>query len=48
MKLWGGRFTREIEAEMEKFNSSLSFDIRLLPYEIDVSLAHAAGLKKQG
>ncbi|HOB16334.1 MAG TPA: argininosuccinate lyase [Defluviitoga sp.] len=48
MKLWGGRFTREIEAEMEKFNSSLSFDIRLLPYEIDVSLAHAAGLKKAG
>jgi argininosuccinate lyase len=48
MKLWGGRFDKETDAEMEVFNSSISVDIRLLPYEVDVSIAHAAGLNKAG
>lgn len=48
MKLWGGRFDKGTNPEMEIFNSSISVDIRLLPYEVDVSIAHAAGLNKAG
>lgn len=48
MKLWGGRFDKGTNSEMEIFNSSISVDIRLLPYEVDVSIAHAAGLNKAG
>ncbi len=48
MKLWGGRFDKGINPEMESFNTSISVDIRLLSYEVDVSIAHAAGLNKAG
>ncbi|PNR92778.1 argininosuccinate lyase [Petrotoga sp. 9PWA.NaAc.5.4] len=48
MKLWGGRFKDGLDETMEKFNSSIYFDIRLLPYDIQASIAHAAGLKKAG
>lgn len=48
MKLWGGRFDKGTNPEMEIFNSSISVDIRLLPYEVDVSIAHADGLNKAG
>jgi argininosuccinate lyase len=46
MKLWGGRFKEKIAEDMEIFNSSINVDIRLLPYDIEASLAHAEGLKK--
>ncbi|POZ88049.1 MULTISPECIES: argininosuccinate lyase [Petrotoga] len=46
MKLWGGRFKEKIAEDMEIFNSSINVDIRLLPYDIEASLAHAKGLKK--
>ena len=48
MKLWGGRFKSETDKLMEDFNSSISFDIRLLKYDILGSIAHAKGLDKAG
>ncbi len=46
MKLWGGRFKSETDKLMEEFNSSISFDIRLLKHDILGSIAHAKGLIK--
>jgi len=46
MKLWGGRFKEKLAENMEILNSSIQVDIRLLPYDIEASLAHAKGLKK--
>lgn len=48
MKLWGGRFKKDLDKLMEDFNSSISFDIRLLKYDIIGSIAHAKGLYKAG
>ncbi|MGB9809670.1 MAG: argininosuccinate lyase, partial [Caldanaerobacter sp.] len=48
MKLWGGRFKKDLDKLMEDFNSSISFDIRLLKYDIVGSIAHAKGLYKAG
>ncbi|GLI19788.1 argininosuccinate lyase [Tepidanaerobacter syntrophicus] len=48
MKLWGGRFTKEADKAMERFNSSISFDKRLYKYDINGSIAHAAMLAKCG
>jgi len=48
MKLWGGRFKSETDKLMEEFNSSISFDIRLLKHDILGSIAHAKGLYKAG
>jgi argininosuccinate lyase len=43
-KLWGGRFTRGLLPELERFSSSLEFDYELYPYDIAGSIAHARGL----
>ncbi|MGH7882614.1 MAG: argininosuccinate lyase [Candidatus Dormibacteraceae bacterium] len=43
-KLWGGRFQRRLLPELERFNSSLEFDLPLYPYDIAGSVAHARGL----
>ncbi|GAB4114175.1 MAG: argininosuccinate lyase [Candidatus Caldatribacteriota bacterium] len=40
-KLWGGRFKKKINQEMEGFISSLSFDQKLVKYDILGSIAHA-------
>lgn len=48
MKLWGGRFKSDTDKLMEEFNSSISFDIRLLKHDIICSIAHAKGLNKAG
>jgi len=45
-KLWGGRFKKSINKEMEKFISSLSFDKKLVKYDLLGSLAHAQMLGK--
>jgi argininosuccinate lyase len=44
-KLWGGRFTRGLLPELERFSSSLATDFELYPYDITGSIAHARGLK---
>ncbi len=46
-KLWGGRFREKTEKTVEKFTSSLSFDVRLWKYDIEGSIAHAKMLGKQ-
>ena len=45
-KLWGGRFKKNINKEMEKFISSLSFDKKLVKYDLLGSIAHAQMLGK--
>jgi argininosuccinate lyase len=45
-KLWGGRFKKTINKEMEKFVSSLSFDKKLVKYDLLGSIAHAQMLGK--
>lgn len=44
--LWGGRFKKNINKEMEKFMSSLSFDRKLVKYDLLGSIAHAQMLGK--
>lgn len=45
-KLWGGRFKKNINKEMEKFISSLSFDKKLIKYDLSGSVAHVQMLGK--
>ncbi|WP_295156331.1 argininosuccinate lyase [uncultured Brachyspira sp.] len=40
-KLWGGRFSKELNKEANDFNSSLSFDCRMYREDILGSIAHA-------
>ena len=47
-QLWGGRFTKETDALVKRFNDSLPFDQRLYRQDIRGSVAHAAMLGKQG
>ena len=48
MKLWGGRFKGEADAEFARFNSSFAFDRRLIAADIEGSLAHAEALATAG
>jgi len=45
-KLWGGRFKKNINKEMEEFISSLSFDKKLIKYDLLGSVAHVQMLGK--
>jgi len=45
-KLWGGRFKKSINKEMQKFTSSIFFDKKLIEYDILGSIAHAKMLGK--
>lgn len=47
-QLWGGRFTKETDALVYRFNASLSFDKRLYRQDIEGSIAHVTMLAKQG
>ena len=48
MKLWAGRFRKELDQTTNDFNSSISFDSRMAREDILGSMAHAAMLAKQG
>lgn len=48
MKLWGGRFEKETNELVFSFTQSLSFDRRLLPYDLRVTRAHARALGECG
>ena len=48
MKLWTGRFSKEIDKKTNDFNSSISFDKRMYKEDIRGSMAHAAMLGAQG
>ena len=47
-KIWGGRFSEDTDAFVEKFTASISFDKRLYQYDIDGSIAHARMLARVG
>lgn len=48
MVLWAGRFSKEINKDVNAFNSSISFDCRMYQQDIRGSLAHAKMLCQQG
>ena len=41
MKLWGGRFSKNTDSEVNDFNSSIRFDQRMYRQDIKGSIAHA-------
>ena len=45
MKLWGGRFKGEADAEFARFNASFAFDRRLIEADIEGSFAQAEALQ---
>ncbi|MBR1852625.1 MAG: argininosuccinate lyase [Lachnospiraceae bacterium] len=47
-QLWGGRFTKETDAQVYAFNASIDFDNRLYRQDIEGSIAHATMLQRQG
>lgn len=48
MAVWGGRFSEAPDALFRKFNDSLPFDWRLLPYDIRGSIAWARAIHRVG
>ncbi len=46
--LWGGRFGATPAEAFERLNASIPFDVRLAPYDIRGSIAHAGMLGRQG
>lgn len=48
MKLWAGRFSKEIDKKTNDFNSSISFDSRMYQEDIEGSIAHATMLGECG
>ena len=46
--LWGGRFGASPAEAFERLNASIPFDIRLAPYDIEGSVAHARMLGEKG
>lgn len=48
MKLWGGRFSKNTDSEVNDFNSSIRFDQRMYHQDIKGSIAHAQMLGKCG
>ncbi|MET0625421.1 MAG: argininosuccinate lyase [Pyrinomonadaceae bacterium] len=47
-KLWGGRFTGQIDPGFARFNRSFGFDRRLFEADVLGSLAHCEGLRAAG
>ncbi|MCE5300468.1 MAG: argininosuccinate lyase [Spirochaetia bacterium] len=47
-KIWEGRFKKELDAEADRFNASISFDRRLFKHDVRSGLAHLKALKKAG
>ena len=44
MKLWAGRFSKDVDSRVNDFNSSISFDCRMYREDITGSIAHATML----
>ncbi|MBQ1262834.1 MAG: argininosuccinate lyase, partial [Oscillospiraceae bacterium] len=47
-KMWAGRFKKQLDSEVNDFNSSIRVDCRMYRSDIGGSIAHAAMLGKQG
>lgn len=48
LKLWAGRFHKELDKTTDDFNSSISFDSRMVKEDIQGSIAHATMLGECG
>ena len=48
MKMWAGRFSKELNKDVNDFNSSIRIDSRMYKEDITGSMAHAFMLGKQG
>lgn len=48
MKMWGGRFSRETDPGFLELTSSIGFDVRLYPYDVEVTRAWAGALTGAG
>jgi argininosuccinate lyase len=46
--LWGGRFGAPPAEAFERLNASIPFDVRLAPYDVQGSIAHARMLGERG
>lgn len=44
MELWGGRFSKDLDPQVNDFNSSIAFDARMYQDDIAGSIAHATML----
>jgi argininosuccinate lyase len=44
-KMWSGRFREPLNKQFEEWQRSFPFDWRLLPHEIEASIAHARAIK---
>ena len=47
-KAWGGRFAEQTDRLVEQFTTSLAYDQRLYPYDIQGSIAHCKTLERAG
>ncbi len=47
MKMWAGRFSKELDKKTNDFNSSISIDARMYEFDIKGSIAHARMLGLQ-
>jgi argininosuccinate lyase len=47
-KMWSGRFREPLNKQFEEWQRSFPFDWRLLPHEVEASIAHARALEAAG
>jgi argininosuccinate lyase len=47
-KMWSGRFREPLNATFESWQRSFPFDWRLVPYEVEASIAHARAIEAAG
>ncbi|MDE7318995.1 MAG: argininosuccinate lyase, partial [Lachnospiraceae bacterium] len=47
-QLWGGRFTKETDQLVYRFNASITFDRKFYKQDMEGSMAHVRMLAKQG
>ena len=47
-KMWSGRFREPLNASFESWQRSFPFDWRLLPHEVEASIAHARAIEAAG
>src|ERR1700678_466912 len=46
--MWSGRFREPLDKQFEEWQRSFPFDWRLVPYEVEASIAHAGALEPAG
>jgi argininosuccinate lyase len=47
-KMWSGRFREPLNKQFEEWQRSFPFDWRLLPHEVEASMAHARAIEAAG